>query len=116
MSEYASVKEVADYFGVSAFAVRDWIQRGKIPEGSCIKLGGKYRLKIKMIEQWAIDQHLATESGKKLSSNEVQVSPNAEDVEISSSINSQADDNLHDPSPEQLVLDFGDDEENGEFL
>lgn len=61
-SEYKSLQETADYFGVSPHSVRDWIRKDKLPPDSCIKLGGTYRLKYKLIEEWAFDEYESAKS------------------------------------------------------
>ena len=93
-SEYKSLQETAEYFGVTPHAVRDWIRKDKLPPESCIKLGGTYRLKYKLIEDWAFEEY---ESSKNASA--------------------EAEDNVNLESPESgAPFLIQDEDEDGEYI
>lgn len=99
-SEYKSLQETADYFGVSPHSVRDWIRKDKLPPDSCIKLGGTYRLKYKLIEEWAFDEY------QKNTSNSAE-----DDVNLDGPVELEIEPELEPATPEPFLID----EEDGEF-
>ena len=43
------INKVADKLGVSVAAIRGWVNQGKIPEDTYIKIGNTYRFDLKRI-------------------------------------------------------------------
>lgn len=47
---YATIREVAEYFGVSVSTVRNWLREGVIPDTTFIKVKETYRFNIPLVE------------------------------------------------------------------
>ena len=47
---YATIREVAEYFGVSVSTVRNWLREGVIPDTTFIKVKETYRFNMPLVE------------------------------------------------------------------
>jgi len=47
---YATIREVAEYFGVSVSTVRNWLREGVIPDSTFIKVKETYRFNMPLVE------------------------------------------------------------------
>lgn len=47
---YATIREVAEYFGVSVSTVRNWLREDVIPDTTFIKVKETYRFNIPLVE------------------------------------------------------------------
>lgn len=90
------IDRVAEHFSVKVETVRLWVKNGKIPKGTYARIGKTMRFKLEEVERFFTHGTL----------------PDLPDEVSGGNVPETEDEN----APHQYVLDFGDNDDQGEDL
>lgn len=94
---YVPIGQVAKLFNVQTTTIAKWVRQNHIPAGTYVKMGNTYRFKIKKLEQMLMERTME-EAELEASDDAVDDVEEVPEIEV-------------DDVPEQLVIDFDDEEE-----